>query len=294
MNIVATIGKAIGRTPQAPGEPEHPGSERTPAGLKTRAWNAAAENEVDRSLLEALEQELDEASVPEDERQTILVEGWKGAARALAKGYMAISLERQNSLARFANHFQLTLEVLDEDGAYAAVLKSAVLRDVEDGITPELQLAPGAQHPFGLQPGEKLVWVMEEVGYYRNIRVEEPDSVIHVHNLTLAPGLYVGPETFPARPTAERQECQADTGLLGLTDLGLHFAGPLESFRVGHDEIQLYDYIGEGESSGIRFGHKGIRAGIERLDTPDNRFTRRLTANLSLSLREQRKQEAQE
>ena len=140
------------------------------------------------------------------EGNRLLIRAWKTAAlEALEDGLL--SLDEENALARYADHFSLTQQALDQNGVQTSLVQAAVLRDVTQGIIPTRQRVNGAV-PFNLMKSEQLVWVIQGVDYLETVH--------------------------------------ADTGMLGLTTKDIYFAGSRKRFRVRYDKIVTFEPFSDG------------------------------------------------
>ena len=87
------------------------------------------------------------------EANWLLIRAWETAALgALEDGLL--SLDEENALARYADHFSLAQQDLDRNGVQTSLVKAAVLRDVTQGIIPKRHRVSGAvrqqlQRPTG-------------------------------------------------------------------------------------------------------------------------------------------------
>ena len=229
--------------------------------LERKAQEAAINREFGPEALEALSNDIQGVEMSEAERRQLLAQAWKDAAKPIVTRYLPVSLALQNALSRYINQTGLTLEEVDDDGAYTNLMKSAVIRDVQEGIIPALQ--HGDDLPFPMEEGEKLIWVMEGTEHHRTEPTEKTETAIHSLNLEVAPGALLGPESFPNRTVREQQVQYVDTGLLAFTDRHIHFAGLEEKFKIRYDEISPDHRPGHRQED-----HKNFR--FYRVDSPDN------------------------
>ena len=113
--------------------------------------------------LRDLDEAMLEARLGPYQRKRILIRAWETAVEgALEDGL--VSLDEENALAKYADHFALTQQELDGNRAQTSLVQAAVIRDVSQGIVPQRQNINGAI-PFNLMKSEKLVWVIQDVDY---------------------------------------------------------------------------------------------------------------------------------
>ena len=136
-----------------------------------------------------------------------------GRPGALEDGLL--SLDEENTLARYADHFSLTQQALDRNGVQTSLVQAAVLRDVTQGIIPKRQRVNGAV-PFNLMKSEQLVWVIQGVDYLETVVRRERRGSSQGLSIRVARGLYYRPSTFRSRPIEWEETVHADTGMLGL------------------------------------------------------------------------------
>ena len=293
MNIGATLGRvtswvlAKDQKKEKGGEPaERP--HRGPGGVRQHLYDqarqAALNDQFGREALEHLVESIYSSLMNEEERRNLLVTAWKDAAGAVAKGYLPVGLEHQNALSLYINVMGLSLEEVNDDGAYTRMLQSAVLRDVAEGIMPAL--APGRFTRFDLDEGETLVWVLTEVEYHRTLRVVNGEAVIHSLNVEVAPGITLGPESFPRREVEQEENHLVDTGTLGFSNRHLHFAGREERFRLRHEEIRILPHPHDG-GEGFSFDLEDSGSNPQEFITGDGKFAHALARHLEFHSREE-------
>ena len=122
-----------------------------------------------------------------------------------------LSLDEENALARYADHFSLTQQALDRNGAQTSLVQAAVLPDVAQGIIPKRQLARG-HVPFNLMKSEQLVWVIQGVDYLETVVRRERRGSSHSVSIRVARCLYYRPSTFRSRPIEWEETVHAGTG----------------------------------------------------------------------------------
>ena len=177
-------------------------------------------------------------------RRQLLIRAWEEAVEgALEDGL--ISLDEENALAQYADHFDLTQEELNRNGVQTTMVQAGVIRDVANGLVPQRQTITGAI-PFNLMKSEQLVWVIDGVDYLETVVRRERQGTSHGVSIRVARGLYYSPRQFRSRPIEWEETVHADTGLLGLTTKHLYFAGSRKKFRVRYDRIVSFDPYDDG------------------------------------------------
>ena len=104
-------------------------------------------------------------------RRQLLIRAWEEAVEGTLEDGL-VSLDEENALAQYADHFDLTQEELNRNGAQTTMVQAAVIRDVTQGIVPQRQTLSGAI-PFNLMKSETLVWVIDGVDYLETVTRRE-------------------------------------------------------------------------------------------------------------------------
>ena len=205
----------------------------------------------------------------------LLIRAWETAALgALEDGLL--SLDEENALARYADHFSLAQQDLDQNGVQTSLVQAAVLRDVTQGIIPMRQRVNGVV-PFNLMKSEQLVWVIQGVDYLETVVRRERRGASHGLSIRVARGLYYRPSTFRSRPMEWEDTVHAGTGRLGLTTKHIYFAGSRKRFRVRYDKIVAFEPF----SDGFGIMRDAQTAKPQTFRTGDGWFAYNLTANLA-------------
>ena len=111
--------------------------------------------------LQELENTLRRTSMSNTHRRQLLIRAWEEAVKGAIRDGL-VSLDEENALAQYADHFGLTQEELNRNGAHTTLVQAGVIRDVTQGIIPQRQTIMGAI-PFNLMKSETLVWVIDGV-----------------------------------------------------------------------------------------------------------------------------------
>ena len=106
-----------------------------------------------------------------------------------------LTLDEENALNRHIDHFKLDRHQLDRNGVLTQVVKSAVLKDIADGVVPERQTITG-RVPFNLMKSEKLVWVTQDVDYYETKTRRERRGTSHGLSIRITKGRLLPPKLF--------------------------------------------------------------------------------------------------
>ena len=136
-----------------------------------------------------------------------------------------LTLDEENSLHRYLDHFNITASQVDDNGVLTTKVQAAVIREISEGIVPQRQNIAG-RVPFNLMKSEQLVWVMDEVDYLETVTWRERCGTSHGLSIRVARGVYYRPGTFRSRAVEWEETVHQDTGLLGFTTKQMHPSGP--------------------------------------------------------------------
>ena len=225
--------------------------------------------------LQELDNALRRAMMSSTHRRQLLVRAWEEAVEGVIEDGL-LSLEEENALSQYLDHFGLTTTDVNLNGAHTSVIQAAVIRDVTQGIVPQRQTITGAI-PFNLMKSETLVWVIDAVDYLETVVRRERQGTSHGVSIRVARGLYYSPRQFRRHPIEWEETVHADTGLLGLTTKHLYFAGSRKKFRVRYDRIVSFDPYDDG--FGIMRDAQAAKPRTFR--TGDGWFAYNLAANLA-------------
>ena len=144
--------------------------------------------------LDSLTEALRQSTLYKDEQSMPLVQAWETALEgALEDGLF--TLDEENALTRYINHFNLSQSHTDAHGVHTSLIKAAVLREITEGVVPDRQQLSG-NVPFNLMKSEKLVWVMDDVDYIETVVRRERRGSSHGLSIRIARGVYYRPSAF--------------------------------------------------------------------------------------------------
>lgn len=86
---------------------------------------------------------------------SLVISGWEKAVE-VAFDDGVLTEEEESALGELQQHFSLSQQDLDRNGAFTKIVKGAVLRDILDGKLPE-RVQINENFPFNLQKTEKIV-----------------------------------------------------------------------------------------------------------------------------------------
>ena len=235
---------------------------------------AIATDDPDTHLNE-LTESLNDSGLPDGRQTAILIRAWEAAVEgALEDGLL--TLDEESALHRYLHHFEVAPEQVDGNGVLTSMIKSAVIRDITEGIVPQRQNIQG-RIPFNLMKSEQLVWIMEGVDYLETVVRRENRGSSHGLSIRVARGLYYRPSSFRSRAVEWEETVHADTGLLGFTTKHLYFSGAKKKFRVRYDKIVDFEPF----SDGFEIMRDAQTAKPQAFKTGDGWFAYNLAVNLA-------------
>jgi len=228
-----------------------------------------------KRLESSIEQVASSSHIDTSTMNFLVASGWERAVEAAFDDGI-LTEEEENALSELKQHFSLSQQELDRNGSFTKIVKGAVLRDILDGKLPERVQIDG-NLPFNLQKTEKVVWVFQNVDYY-----EEKTRTRYVGgsqgvSIRIAKGLYYRTGAFKGDRVQTSETIHADTGLLGVTNKHLYFAGPSKRFRINYNKIVAFEPF----SDGIGVQRDAQTAKPQSFTTGDGWFTYNLITNLA-------------
>ncbi len=222
-----------------------------------------------------IEKEASESFINKAEMESLLVKGYEQAVdNAFDDG--VLSEDEENALNDLLEHFSLSQTQVDNAGKYTKVVKGAILRDIFDGEIPERIKIEG-NLPFNLQKTEKIVWVFQDVKYYEQKTRTQYVGGSQGVSLRIAKGVYYRTGAFKGERVQTSETIHADTGLLGVTNKHIYFAGENKRFRINYAKIVAFDPF----SDGIGVMRDAATAKPQSFVTQDGWFTYNLITNLA-------------
>ena len=235
---------------------------------------ALAVDDPDTHLNE-LDESLRQSGLHQGQQTALLVRAWEAAVEGTLEDGL-LTQDEENSLHRYLDHFNITASQADDNGALNSVVKSAVIRDIAEGVVPQRQNIQG-RIPFNLMKSETLVWVMQDVDYLETVVRRERRGTSHGLSIKIARGFYYRPGTFRSRAVEWEETVHQDTGLLGFTTKHLYFSGGKKKFRVRYDRIVDFEPF----SNELAIMRDAQRTKLQSFGVGDGWFAFNLAANLA-------------
>lgn len=229
--------------------------------------------------IEGLSNELagiaENSFISSEQIRETLISGWEQAvSHFLEDGNLEI--QEESRLTSFAEHFALTQEDLDKNGAYTKFVRGAVLRELMEGKIPK-RCQPVGALPFNFQRSETLIWIFNNVAYYEDKTRRRYVGGSQGVSFRIAKGLYYRVGSFRGHPVETTERVHVDTGILAVTTKHIYFHGSTKSFRVRFDKIVSFTPY----SDGIGIQRDASTAKPQVFVTGDGWFTYNLLVNIA-------------
>jgi hypothetical protein len=213
--------------------------------------------------------------IKRDHARSILIAGWEAAVEKALEDSL-LTKDEESFLVTLNKRFALSQDELDRNGMYSKFVKGAILRDVLEGKVPERVKIEG-NIPFNLQKDEKIIWLFQHVACYEQRTGREYVGGYQGVSIRIARGLYYRTGGFKGRPVERTETVHMDTGLLGVTNKHIYFAGARKIFRIRYDKIVSFIPY----SDGIGIQEDKTAAKPKSFITGDGWFTYNLLLNVS-------------
>ncbi len=205
----------------------------------------------------------------------LIVHSWGRAIDQLLAG-QGVSREQELGLVAYADAFNMTEAEKEEGGALMNLAKALTLRDVMQGILKPREHVTGPL-PFLLQKGELLLWLFNGVKLYHVEKHTHYEGRTHGLSVRLFRGVYYRAGGFKGVPVTETGNVLVATGVLGVMQEALYFAGQGHAFRIPFKKIVgLVPY-----SDGLGVQRDGEQAKPMTFVLDDGWFAYNLITNLT-------------
>jgi hypothetical protein len=229
--------------------------------------------------VDALQSHLTEIAqdgyISENEKQTLLIQGWTNAVdRFLEDGVLDESEEKR--LGEFKSRLSLSQADLDTNGAFTRVAKSAVIRDVLNGVIPR-RMEVEETLPINLAKNEEIVWLFHGCEYLEDKTRRRYVGSSQSMSFRIMKGVYDRVGAFAGQPVDRTERVHIDTGMVVITNKHIFFAGPVKALRVPYAKIVSFQPF----SNGTGIIRDASNAKPQIFVTGDGWFTYNLVTNLA-------------
>jgi len=229
--------------------------------------------------LHIVEQEIrDIASssfIHDDELQLLLAQAWEESALSALEDDI-LTHDEEQTLDAFQEHFSLSQAQLDTRGTFTRLVKVALIRDLLEGNL-DFHLRVKGDLPFNISKKEQLIWVFQDVDYYEQRTRTRYVGGYQGVSIRIARGFYYRVGGFRGNPIAVQETVHIGSGLLGVTNKHLYFAGSGKAFRIPYSRIVSFFPFNDG----IGIQRDAMNARLQLFKTGDGWFTYNLIVNLA-------------
>lgn len=212
--------------------------------------------------------------VQADRIQEAMIAAWETAVSEALEDNI-LTVEEEERLASFKDHFSIDQADLDRKGALSNLVKAGVLRDLMEGKLPERVAITGTLS-INLQKSENVIWLFSATDYYEDRTKREYVGGYQGVSVRIARGVYWKAGGFRGHPVERNERVHVDTGLLAVTNKHLYFISAKKTMRIPHQKIiSLIPF-----TDGIGVHRDGATARPQIFVTGDGWFTYNLLANI--------------
>jgi hypothetical protein len=258
---------------------------------RTDGWErliAAAENHIKRLIRELptsqtsvasavvqIKETAERVSIMKARLKYLLIEAWTTAVEnSLDHG--VLTEESQRRLADLKDGLSLSREDLARTGGWERLVKSAVIRDLVNGVTPKHINLEG-DFPFNFQKSEEVVWIFKDCDYLEEKTFRQYVGRSRGLSVRIVKGVYYRVGDFRGTPIDRTELVKVDTGLVAVTTKHIYFAGAKRTFRIPYAKIVAFERF----SDGLGVVRDAASAKPQIFVTDDGWFTYNVVTNLA-------------
>lgn len=188
-----------------------------------------------------------------------------------------LSVEEEERICGFMDHFNLGQSDLDKHGSYMKMSMAIVLRELTEGRIPEMEIKVDGQLPFLFQKSESLIWLFNQVEFYEQRTRTEFRGGSQGVSVRVAKGVYYRAGAFKGKPVKYEEMKHIGNGILALTTKHIYFSYPNKSFKIPFNKIIAL----EPYENGIGVQKDGVTAKPQVFKNLDGWFAHNAISNLS-------------
>jgi len=250
--------------------------------IKSDAWQNLL-NEIETTIVEgsdlvALKSKIISVCksrfIDSSEIKDLLAMGFSNAVRRFLEDGV-LSKQEEEYATSFKFHFNLSSRDLDYNDAFNTMVKASVLREVLNGTFTDglvhLEWTPS----FNFQDEEKLIWLFNDVEYYKNCTRAQHRGGCSGLYIKLDNGVYFRKSSFTGRILNTDEMVFKDNGSVGITTGHIYFLGETY-FSLEYNEI-ITSY---GFEDGLGIKKAGADQFSQVFKNVDGWFCYNLIANL--------------
>jgi hypothetical protein len=227
------------------------------------------------STASGVRQVAEQSFISESERRDLSLAAWSSAVdNALEDGVLTEELERR--LVDLKDGLSLSSGDLLQTDAWDRMAKSAVLRDLMNGVIPKRMRFDG-NLSLNFQKGEQVVWAFDGVDYLEDRTRRQYVGGSRGVSVRVMKGVYYHVGGFKGQAIDRTERVHVDTGLVAVTTKQIYFSGAKKAFRIPYKKIVAFEPF----SNGLGITIDGVSAKPQIFVTHDGWFTYNLVTNLA-------------
>jgi len=205
-----------------------------------------------------------------------IIKGWEYAVKkAFDDGIL--SEQEEKNLTSVITKFSLNQTDLDKNGYYTKLIQGKALREIMNGILPDVIDIDKTSLPFNFQKKEEVIWVFYNVDYYEQKTRRQYQGGSKGVSIRIAKGLYYRVGAFKGETISYTETIHADNGLMVITNKHIYFSGSNKSFRINFNKIVSF----QAYEDGIGVQKDGVTAKPIIFKNNQGWFTYNLLSNIS-------------
>jgi hypothetical protein len=217
----------------------------------------------------------EQSFISDFERNGLSVEAWSAAVdHSLHDGVLSIEVEKR--LMDLKESLSLSRSSLEGTGTWDRVVKSAVIRDLLNGVIPKRMSFEG-NLSLNLQKGEQIVWAFDHSEYLEDRTRRQYVGGSQGVSVRVMRGVYYHVGGFKGHAVDRTERVHVDTGFVTTTNKHIYFSGPKKTFRVPYTKIVSFNPF----SDGVGIVRDSVTAKPQFFITHDGWFTYNLMTNLA-------------
>jgi hypothetical protein len=213
--------------------------------------------------------------ISESEQRALFVQAWSAAVdRWLHEGILSEEVEKR--FMDLKESLSLSRSSLEGTGAWDRVVKSAVIRDLLNGVIPK-RMSFDANLGLNLLKAEQIVWAFDNCDYIEDRTRRQYVGRSRGVSVRVVKGVYYHVGGFKGHAIDRIERVHLDTGLVAITNKQIYFRGPKKAFRLPYAKVISFEPF----SNGVGIMRDGATAKPQFFITHDGWFTYNLVTNLA-------------
>ena len=216
-----------------------------------------------------------ESFISESETRGLSLAAWSSAVdNALHDGVLSEELEKR--FVDLKDGLSLSSADLLQTDAWERMVKSAVLRDLMNGVIPK-RMGFDRSPRLNFQRNEQVVWTFEGIDYLEDRTRRQYVGASSGVSIRVMKGIYYHVGGFKGSAIDRTERIHVDTGMVAVTTKQIYFSGAKKAFRIPYPKIVSFEPF----SNGLGIVRDAVSAKPQIFVTHDGWFTYNLVTNLA-------------